>query len=70
MTCPNCGGERVSVTDTIPGFRTEVFRRRRCTDCGFVFRTVETQMSDTPEMRFRWNQAALEKRKKGVQSDV
>lgn len=41
MTCPNCGSHNAYVMDTLPGFGTEIYRRKMCRDCNSRFRTVE-----------------------------
>jgi len=56
MNCPACGrkapGQRVQSTTsvcTIDG--DQIFRRRRCTLCGYHWRTIERL--ETPERRTR-----------------
>lgn len=41
ITCPECGCEKIRVVDTMPDEKRKIFRRRKCTDCGCTFRTVE-----------------------------
>lgn len=41
MTCPKCHYEKTRVTDTLPGDDGAIYRRRKCSECGLIFRTVE-----------------------------
>lgn len=41
ITCPECGCEKIRVVDTMPDTGRRIFRRRKCTGCGFTFRTIE-----------------------------
>ena len=41
MRCPKCKCEKTKVMDTMPGCNNNVFRRRKCTNCDTLFRTVE-----------------------------
>lgn len=52
MNCPKCGGrgpgQRVQSTITVASLDgDQIFRRRRCTLCGYHWRTIER--SETPE---------------------
>ena len=40
MFCPNCSGS-ISVLDTLNS-ETEIYRHRKCQDCGFKFYTIES----------------------------
>lgn len=42
MICPRCGSEKIRVVDTMPDEKQRVYRRRKCTECGFIIHTVET----------------------------
>lgn len=42
MNCPKCSCHDIRVVDTLPDEEQRVFRRRKCTGCGFIFHTVET----------------------------
>lgn len=42
MTCPKCNSSSIYVTETAHGEDNQIFRHRRCSDCGAGFRTVET----------------------------
>lgn len=61
MTCPECNSENVYVKDTIPGPGSKVYRRRRCGNCGLIFRTTETVMEDTDEARGEYTEAVRNK---------
>lgn len=41
MKCPKCGGDKIGVSDTIPGGTRTIYRYRRCKNCGTGFRTME-----------------------------
>lgn len=41
MNCPKCGSKNVYVIDSRKDDQQRVFRRRKCTDCGEQFRTIE-----------------------------
>jgi hypothetical protein len=51
MHCPNCNSTRIRVVDTLPGVANNVFRRRKCVDCGAVFKSVEIMLDNTDESR-------------------
>ena len=42
MTCPECGSNNVYVNDTLPGEDNHIYRRRKCRNCGYGFRSMET----------------------------
>ena len=42
MTCPKCASENIGVIRTIDEV-DHIIRQRRCHDCGYQFRTIETE---------------------------
>lgn len=53
MKCPKCAGE-VRVRDTTYTEENEIYRRRKCLDCGHVFYTMEFEVEASPEFRKEW----------------
>lgn len=47
-TCFKCGGKSIKTTNTEVRKMGQVYRRKFCLDCGYIFSTVETEkhMSD------------------------
>lgn len=64
MICPKCGCAKIRVVDTLPDEEQRVFRRRKCTDCGFIFHTVETINNDTYAFEKRFTAATRLKRER------
>lgn len=56
MTCPICGGD-TEVTHTLNNI-DHVTRYRRCVDCKFTFRTIETD--DLPTVHKKGKTANVE----------
>lgn len=46
MRCPKCSG-RVKVVDTTNSEENEIYRKRKCLDCGHVFYTTEFEVEQT-----------------------
>lgn len=44
MICPSCNSSNIEVGDTLHGER-EIYRTRKCKDCGFKFYTTESVVS-------------------------
>lgn len=61
MKCPKCGSVNITVSDTMHGSSSDIFRRRRCLDCRYKFRTVEIVAEDTEEFRKEYREAVLNK---------
>ena len=57
MICPNCNSERTGVTDTLPGNDGNIYRRRKCRDCGQPFRSVELVIDDQGQYRYGYSEA-------------
>lgn len=53
MKCPKCAGD-VRVRDTTYTEENEIYRRRKCLDCGHVFYTMEFEIEDTPAFQQEW----------------
>lgn len=61
MICPDCGSRNVYVTDTLPGFDTEIYRRKMCRDCKSRFRTVEVVDDGSSEFNKGYREAFYKK---------
>lgn len=59
MLCPNCKSPKVRVVDTLPLGDTEIFRRRRCSDCGHRFRSVETMDDGSQAFKYKYSEATF-----------
>ena len=57
MQCPNCNSERTRVKDTMNAPDGKIYRRRKCSDCGQVFRSVEVGDDGTDEFRKKYLEA-------------
>lgn len=56
LACPRCGGD-AKVVDTVNNFfDDEVYRRRKCTDCGHIVYTVEREVQMSEQFLDRWNE--------------
>lgn len=52
MNCPKCGSQNIRVTDSIPDDDKYVFRRRRCKECGELFRTAEFVLAGEDPLKY------------------
>lgn len=66
MKCPKCKG-RVAVKDTVNVFWNEVYRQRKCLECGHVFYTAEFEVEPNAQFRKEWH--LYHKKHKEVKSD-
>lgn len=73
MVCPKCGGSKHTVYDTLPAANEFIFRKRKCLDCGYRFKTAEVEMTDdNSTFKYAFNEAyyarypQLKKRKEDV----
>lgn len=57
MNCPRCNGQNIGVTDTVPYDVKYIFRRRKCKDCGDIFRTAEFVIDEGDPMRYKYVEA-------------
>lgn len=48
MKCPHCNSDNIGVIDTLGGATNTIYRRRKCKDCGGLFRTVEIIDNGSP----------------------
>ena len=65
MYCPKCGGN-ARVMDSIPYSNTEIYRRRKCLECRYIFKSVEIIEDDIPmdkreEFNRRYTEATYSK---------
>ena len=61
MKCPHCDSDNVGVIETFRGGKNTTYRRRKCKDCGGLFRTVEIIDNGNPHIAKGY--AAATKRK-------
>lgn len=54
MKCPKCNG-KVQVVDCVNTQYNEVYRKRKCTECGHVFYTCECMVYPDEEFKEEWN---------------
>jgi transcriptional regulator NrdR family protein len=54
MNCPKCSGA-VMVRDTTYTEENEIYRRKKCRECGHVFYTMEFEVEDNPAFRAEWS---------------
>lgn len=65
MTCPDCCG-KVTVADTVHITDTnEIYRKRKCLECGHVFYTTEFEVEKTEQFRNEWNKFVRKLKTKG-----
>ena len=57
MKCPKCGSNNLKVIDTISDLDDEVYRCRRCVDCGGKFHTVEFEVETNDSVKEAFRQA-------------
>ena len=54
MHCPKCEG-KVTVCDTVHVKKTnEIYRKRKCTDCGHTFFSVEYEVDNDDALGLIW----------------
>lgn len=56
MVCPNCKSYNVKVAVSFPAGDDLVCRRRKCTDCGYCFRTIEMLVDGNEELSHKFAQ--------------
>lgn len=54
MRCPKCDSNNVYVTNTMTSEDNEVLRRRNCSDCGYIFKTVETVVVESKDFKKKY----------------
>ena len=54
MVCPKCKGKIQNVA-TVNVSWNEVYRRKKCLDCGHVFYTAEFEVEVTKRFKREWN---------------
>ena len=64
MNCPNCGG-KVAVIDTTSTPDGEIYRKRKCRECNYVFYTVEIEVEFDEAVRDAWNRFYRSNSRKG-----
>jgi transcriptional regulator NrdR family protein len=69
MKCPHCNSGNIRVIDTLPGASNTQYRRRKCKDCGGLFKTVEVIGNDGEGFE-RGYSAAMKRRAKRRNRDA
>lgn len=54
MTCPQCNG-KVYVIDSVNAPEGDIYRKRKCRECGYLFYTVESEMEAMPSFVKKWS---------------
>ena len=57
MRCPKCDSDGIYVKDTMRAPDRKIYRRRKCAECGTIFRTVEVIDDGTEEFRKKYVEA-------------
>lgn len=70
MYCPNCNSSRTRVVDTLPGVANNIFRRRKCSDCGTLFRSVELVLDNSEDSRDSFSAAQKQRNRRGEGRNV
>ena len=60
MKCPNCGS-KLGIIDTLPEIKAGKFRRRKCKNCGQLFRTLEIIDDGSKEFSDGYSVAIMKK---------
>ena len=61
MFCPKCKSESIKVVDTMPGANNDIYRRRRCLNCGESFRSIEKIDDGTKAFQYGYSEAHARK---------
>lgn len=62
MKCSKCGSDNLRVMDTFPYLDEEVYRRRKCLDCGELIYTVEYEVECNDEFQKTYKELGRMKR--------
>lgn len=57
MRCSKCGSDNLRVMETFSEFDEEVYRRRKCLDCGEKIFTVEYEVEQNEEFKKIYKEA-------------
>lgn len=63
MKCPDCNG-KVRTIDSVNTRYNEVYRKRKCTECGYIFYTCECTVKSDVEFKEEWNLSYRRNKKK------
>lgn len=55
MNCPKCKSKKVTVKDAVDVSWNEVYRAKKCQDCGHLFFTCEFEVEPTARFKKEWN---------------
>lgn len=61
MLCPKCGN-RLGVVETRDWSDGNVYRRRKCKNCGHLIATIEIKIPYDNQFRREWNDAVIRAR--------
>lgn len=56
MKCSACGG-KVTVTTALPGADNEIYRKRKCTECGRISYSTEFEVEFDDKFQKEWLRA-------------
>lgn len=62
MNCPKCNSASIYVVNTNPSEDGSIYRGKKCTDCGAIFRTVEVLDDGSEEFKRGYYAAAMRRR--------
>lgn len=63
MLCPNCESKNTKVVNS-RSIEENVFRKRICNDCGYVFHTEEIEINDEEIVKSYYSAIKREQRKR------
>ncbi len=56
MLCPKCNSHNVNVVDVVKIEQlNEIYRKRKCHDCNYMFYTIEFEVEYDEQLRHDWN---------------
>lgn len=62
MICPKCNAKSSIVGSILNAGDNEVYRRRKCRECGHIFYSVEFEVDDNVAYRDYFNKADVKRR--------
>lgn len=57
MYCPYCSSKTTVLDDVLYEKENELYRKRRCPSCGFIFHTCEMTIEETEEFKNIWKES-------------
>ena len=56
MLCPECNSDNVGVIDVVKNKQqNEIYRQRKCRDCGYKFHTIEFEVEYDGQLKRDWH---------------